>query len=672
MRGWGIGAFALPDRPLYRWVTALTCLAAGVPAAASPFTETSPTSFGTLPDGLTPVGGIVIDLAGANGSQVFSQVAASDLSVGMFASSPGLIGTQSGYTNAVINSLGGGITEAAFRITLFDGDNAAGEFDANQNRLLVDGVDLGDWTAVNAQATDGAGDATADGFSGGGFRNNILDTGWFFTDDTADLAALYAALTADGELAIELTDVDPNDNFFDFTQGIDAALAGGSIVPTVIPLADIIDTSSPTQGQVAAILDDARGGSTELATLVDTIDALPSDDAKRGAMDAVVPRVAHAQVEAAVGAMRTQAFNIDSRLNALRRRGLAPAPGNAPGSAPGPGHGGVSLTSSDDPFGFRDAELMLLSVDEPAGGDAAATAPANDDAGVLAGLGAQPGDAVGSMGFYALGSATLGDLSATDDQIGGDFTGGGLTVGVDRRWTRRLAAGAAIGVAMADTDFSDGGELSSETLSLSAYGTWFISDAFHADAMVAYGYNDLEIDRRIVFAGTDETATADTDGHTLAAKARLTYRHRVGPLTLAPTAEARYAKVWIDGYTEEGAGALNLTIGDQESDSLISSLGGTVTLERQLGGLTVAPFVGGAWEHEFLDDARLISAAFASNPGSPFTTPTDNPDRDYFTLTGGVTVVTDDGWTWYADYQGAFGNDDYESHTIRAGVRLPF
>ena len=78
----------------------------------------SPTSAGSLAGtGVTDVGGIVLDLVGSNGTRVVSQLSASSLFEGNLNISPGEIGTQTGFDNSVTGQLGGGITEAAVRIT---------------------------------------------------------------------------------------------------------------------------------------------------------------------------------------------------------------------------------------------------------------------------------------------------------------------------------------------------------------------------------------------------------------------------------------------------------------------------------------------------------------------------------------------------------------------------
>jgi hypothetical protein len=219
-------------------VAALAIAATG--ANASPFTTASPN--GALPGGITSVGGIVLDLVGTNGTRVVSQLAASSLFVGYaddgtptgYRGNPLTIGIQSGFTPAVVAALGGGLSSAAVRISLYDGDTGPGNFDDGANFLGLNGVAFGanggDFSSVQTEQTDGSGNSL--GALHTGFNDSILDTG-FFVADVSQLAAFYATLSL-GEVKYTLNDTsDPYDNYFDFTQGIDGGLVDVGTGPTV-------------------------------------------------------------------------------------------------------------------------------------------------------------------------------------------------------------------------------------------------------------------------------------------------------------------------------------------------------------------------------------------------------------------------------------------------------
>nr|WP_281411977.1 PEP-CTERM sorting domain-containing protein [Motiliproteus sediminis] len=46
---------------------------------------------------------------------------------------------------------------------------------------------------------------------------------------------LFASLVSTEELIYGLSDVDPDDNFYDFTQGVDGGLIDVSVGPTITP-----------------------------------------------------------------------------------------------------------------------------------------------------------------------------------------------------------------------------------------------------------------------------------------------------------------------------------------------------------------------------------------------------------------------------------------------------
>jgi hypothetical protein len=219
------------------------CLAGGFAgtAQASTFTNASPAG-GAVPSGISTVGGVVLDLTGANGTRVTSQLAASKLFKGFYNSgspsafngNPGTVGIQTGFSSSILSALGGGLQQAAVRFTLFDGDTASGDFDFNDNTLLVNSLNFGNWSSVNAQNTNSAGVEASLGLSGGGFRNDTLDTGWFFNNDATLLSSLFTSLSS-GQVTYQINDVDPNDNFYDFTQGIDSSLINVGTGPVVQP-----------------------------------------------------------------------------------------------------------------------------------------------------------------------------------------------------------------------------------------------------------------------------------------------------------------------------------------------------------------------------------------------------------------------------------------------------
>jgi PKD repeat protein len=242
------------------------------------FTMTSPTSMGPLPEGVTEVGGVVIDLVGANGARVVSQIPASSLFRGVFNSgtpassrgNPGTIGVQQGFSAELLNALGGGIAEMAVRITLNDGDTGPGDFDDGENRLLINGDVFGNFSNVATQQTSNDGMVVHSNNPAGGFRNNLLDTGFFYSDDPLLLARIFQTLTQTNEALVQLADDDPFDNQFDFTQGLDGGLSGIGIPPTISNKPPVI-ASITNNGPIS------EGGTARIIVTASDPDAKPGE-----------------------------------------------------------------------------------------------------------------------------------------------------------------------------------------------------------------------------------------------------------------------------------------------------------------------------------------------------------------------------------------------------------
>ncbi|MBB5205928.1 hypothetical protein HNQ51_003259 [Inhella inkyongensis] len=215
-------------------LAALSLSLATAASLATPITDVSPTGFNVTSVGASTVGGIVVELLGLNGARVVSQLSAVSLYEGFANANPFTVGTQAGFGNAVTGALGGGLASASFRFTLWDGDSAAGNFDFNDNTLLVNGVQIGNWSSVTTQNTDANGAAGALGTSMG-FRDNVLDTGWFQLTNAAALGTLFSTIDTNDSLKFEVNDVDAFDNYYDFKRGIANELINVGSGPVVTP-----------------------------------------------------------------------------------------------------------------------------------------------------------------------------------------------------------------------------------------------------------------------------------------------------------------------------------------------------------------------------------------------------------------------------------------------------
>ncbi len=219
-------------------LTPILALFAATSAFATPFTQTSPTANGAVPSGVTAVGGIVFDARGVNNAELTAQRAATGLWNGFSGAgnNPLTIGTQTGLTAGLLGQLGGGFSELAIRITLWDGDTGAGNFDFNQNTLSINNINIGNFSSVVTQETNSSGTTVISNSTG--FRDGRLDTGWFHVTNAVTFASIYSSILSTGNAVYRLHDADPNDNFYDFTQGVSGSLINVELPPVVVSAPD--------------------------------------------------------------------------------------------------------------------------------------------------------------------------------------------------------------------------------------------------------------------------------------------------------------------------------------------------------------------------------------------------------------------------------------------------
>lgn len=352
-----------------------------------------------------------------------------------------------------------------------------------------------------------------------------------------------------------------------------------------------------------------------------------------------------AQETVAVELMNVQFQNIGARLAALRAGGA------------GISTKGLALHSNGRTLPGEAFEALFA---------AAATG---------GGASADPPQEISRLGVFINGSISFGDKDGSDQEGGFDFDSQGVTAGVDYRFTDSLLFGVAFGVAFSDVE-NDGGAGTTDVTgyTVSVYGNHYVTENFFIDGMASFTWSSIDSQRNITIVTTTtgtqtEVASGDTDGRQYAFSVGAGYDFTSGAWTFGPYARAAYMDGDIDGYTESGAPLFGLAFSDQDFDSLQSTLGGQVSYAIATTWGTVVPQVRIEWGHEFENDRRNIVAQFIAEP-VPISTPTEDPDRNFFSLGLGLSAFFGERTSAFVDYSTALGLRDTTSHTLTAGLRL--
>jgi autotransporter-associated beta strand protein len=253
-------------------------------------------------------------------------------------------------------------------------------------------------------------------------------------------------------------------------------------------------------------------------------------------------------------------------------------------------------------------------------------------------------------------------------------------------WTAGLAGGyeglidvasgqayAGFGVGYLRSHGSVDARLSSfdaDSFNIGAYGGW-TGGPWSLVGSLAYAANRISTERRIVFGGIDQTTSADYWNHTIGFSGEAAYGFDLGAgTTISPLFTLDAGWSGHGGFTERGAGALNLTGASESWTRLDTGLGfavqhvmltehGKVTLDARL-----------LWEHAFADVVPSQNLAFA---GSPTGFEVRGPDagRDRVRLGLGVAFEATEDMTIRAGYTGLFSGNQ-QSHGASLGLNVKF
>jgi outer membrane lipase/esterase len=399
-----------------------------------------------------------------------------------------------------------------------------------------------------------------------------------------------------------------------------------------------INTNQRTVGGMLNSVGNTATG--DLNTVLTAIDALPQYSQIPGVYDQIAPRGTEAIFRMGLSSTVFQAGNISERLFDIRR--------------------GVKGTSLDGTF-IRNSDFIRDGRDKPI--LIASTGP--NLTGML------PPGADDKWGIFVKGNAVSGDQRDTPDQMGYRFTSAGVTFGMDYRFTRNLAAGLLLGYTGSRATVDDyDSKVKMDGYTVGAYGTWY-DKGFFVDGQASYGWEDYRNTRRIVFPGIDRTAISKPSGRQLTLYAGTGYELNVDKWTLVPTASLQYIKLNLDSFTESGAGALNLAVNSQDTQSLMGNIGGRIYYTFDTGRALIMPFIHASYGYEFLGGAQTVTSRLAQG-SSPFTIENPSPDRNFVLCGAGVSMFLRSGASLNIGYTAQIGMDTYIAHSINGGLKMTF
>lgn len=393
------------------------------------------------------------------------------------------------------------------------------------------------------------------------------------------------------------------------TFGAGGAFNGLAFSPAAFANASL----TPNQLAVAQRLDAFTGNpSAGLLTFLTTLDALPSDAARASAFGQLGPSAYSILPETV---LQTNEF-VDSTLRRYLRDARAGGTGNDDTSA---------TTGSDR-----------------------------------------------AIGGFLVGTGRDGRFKARGDRDQVDYGATGVIAGLDMRLAPTTLIGVTGGYDHADVRLNPiTPNSSAKSWFVGGYGTVGLGPLY-VDVAGTYGKTDFGLKRNVAFTGFSSNAVADTDARYWSISGTTGLSFDLGGFELEPYGGARYVDVKVDGFSE-GVGLTDLTVGDQDVESLQSIAGLRIGADYKVGGASVRPSIRGEWRHEFKNDGgRIIAASFnGGGISTPFTYTSTPMGKDYAVVGAGLTISGNSPVAVVLDYTGQF-KGGYDIHGIQVGARVSF
>jgi outer membrane autotransporter protein len=172
----------------------------------------------------------------------------------------------------------------------------------------------------------------------------------------------------------------------------------------------------------------------------------------------------------------------------------------------------------------------------------------------------------------------------------------------------------------------------------------------------------------------ETSAEGDFDAIHYGVATNVGYTIRRFGANLTPIARLEYLRAEIDDFTEDSPEAIELTFDDHDADSLTLNVGLEADYPISTGFGIIAPNVRAEYVHDFIGDADGVLVRYAVDPTrlSEFEVSTEDKDQDYGILGAGVAMTLQGGWAAFVDYHTYVGLDNFDIHTVNAGLRLQF
>jgi outer membrane autotransporter protein len=260
----------------------------------------------------------------------------------------------------------------------------------------------------------------------------------------------------------------------------------------------------------------------------------------------------------------------------------------------------------------------------------------------------------------------------------GDYSAsmGGVMFGADTVLEGGLLAGGFAGFTPGDLSIDStlgNTQVSLMGLNFGGYASWSPQDgASYLQGYAMAGYNDADQTRNILIPGLVRTATSSANvwGAMIGAEGGLNLRLGESAV-LQPYLSLDYGFYTRGGYTESGAGALDLNVSSQNANLLQPMVGARVMQSFDLGADRLTPYLGAAFVAQVPLGSWSETATNGFSGAQVFTYGEGADDQYGASFEAGLEFATSNRWTAYISFNG-MAMTDTTVYGGQIGINIPF
>ncbi len=285
--------------------------------------------------------------------------------------------------------------------------------------------------------------------------------------------------------------------------------------------------------------------------------------------------------------------------------------------------------------------------------------------------------AASKFGLWVRGDLSFGDQDGTALESGFDFDAQTLTGGLDYRVNDNLFVGTSLSMGKAEVDFDEKlATTETDNYALAFYGSLYRGASF-ADVVLSYGWSDVDTERRIAYqdfgGSVDRLAKGSTDGNEYYISLNIGHSFDVRGFKLDPLVRFFYLDGEFDGFTETGAGGLDLTVDKQGFESMSLTASGQLSYTFLPSWGVITPYVRLEYTSEFEDSADGVRYRFANDPfdaaDASLLIDVDDPDSSYLIYGAGVAAQFAFGVSAFVSYQALGSYENLSGEIVSFGMR---